>query len=113
LIGAFECKHRPISLDDIRHGVAKAERMGLSEYIFIAAAGLAEDQAESIRGEILRTGERADVLLMNILEVAGHWAAILNPIRRRRFGDTVARILREDMHRREVADAAAELWNSL
>jgi len=41
------------------------------------------------------------------------WTALLNPERRAILGETVVEILRNDMKRAEVANEAADLWNSL
>ena len=113
VFSAFECKDRPISLDDIRNGIRKARETGVSEYCFIGAASLVAGQEDAIRAEILAGGAGVDLHLFDIRQVAPGWAAALNPVRRKRFGELVTRILRDDMHRSEAANQAAELWNRL
>lgn len=39
LVAASECKHRPLNLDDVKHGIKKALEKGVSEYHCIIAAG--------------------------------------------------------------------------
>ncbi|MSR59625.1 MAG: restriction endonuclease, SacI family, partial [Planctomycetaceae bacterium] len=112
-ISAFECKHRPISIDDVRHGIKKAKENGVPEYWFVGAVGLATGQEKEIQDEIRKSGERLDLHLIDILRVLPTWAALLNPVRRGQFGAVVAEILRDDMHRSEVANQAADLWNEL
>jgi hypothetical protein len=113
VLSAFECKDRPISLDDIRHGIRKARETGVSEYNFIGTAGLVAGQEDESHAEILASGANVDLHLFDIRLVAPGWAAALNPVRRKRFGETVTRILRDEMHRSEAANQAAELWNQL
>jgi hypothetical protein len=62
---------------------------------------------------VLSEGEDRDVLLVNIHDAFKEWAALLNPVRRAAFGETVAALLRDKMHRANVANVATELWNSL
>ncbi len=113
VVTAFECKHRPLNLDDVRHGIRKAQSAGVAEYCFVCAAGLSAGQENEIRHEISSANASIDVELFKISAVAPAWAAMLNPVRRRDFGELVTRILRTSMHRAEVANKAAELWNSL
>jgi hypothetical protein len=113
VISAYECKHRPITIDDIKHGIKKAKAHGVAEYNFVGAVGLAPKQDDEIRQEIQTGGSALDLHLFDIHDVAPHWAAALNPVRRKRFGDAVVKILRDNMKRSEVANQAAELWNSL
>jgi hypothetical protein len=112
-ISAFECKHRPITIDDVRHGIKKARENGVPEYWFIGAGGLAPGQEKEIEAELRKSGESVDLHLIDVLKVLPTWAALLNPVRRGKFGETVAEILRDDMHRAEVANQAAETWNEL
>jgi hypothetical protein len=111
LVTAYECKHRPITLDDIRHGIKKAQEKAALEYCFIYGAGFALGQEASIQSEILNT-DTIDALLLSIDTISSDWVSALNPIRRGRFGEVVIALLR-DMKRSEVANQAAILWNSL
>jgi SacI restriction endonuclease len=112
-ISAFECKHRSLNIDDVRHGIRKAKHAGVFEYCFVCAAGLAEDQQSKIDEVIAVASHEIDVQVFNILTVLPSWTTALNPKRRAAFGVTLATILRVDMHRAEVANKAAELWNAL
>lgn len=113
LVSAYECKQRPVTIDDIRHGISKAKSAGVLEYCFVHSAGLASGQESEIQKEVLHEAENLDVLLLDIRDAIEEWAVVLNPVRRARFGTTVVNLLRDDMHRAEVASQAAALWNSL
>jgi len=52
LISATECKHRPINLDDVEHGLRK--NIGGAEYIFVIADGFHGTQEKAIRDELLK-----------------------------------------------------------
>src|SRR5207302_5148964 len=41
LVSAYECKQRPLTLDDIQHGTRKAKAAGAREYCFVYSAGIA------------------------------------------------------------------------
>jgi SacI restriction endonuclease len=109
-VSACECKDRPITLDDIRHGIKKAKQYGVLEYWFVCGSGFAADQESTIEAEILKTDD-LDVLLIPSSVLLG-WVAVLNPLRRRRFGETVVAILR-GMKRSSIANKAGDLWNSI
>ncbi|MBL8813681.1 MAG: restriction endonuclease, SacI family [Planctomycetaceae bacterium] len=113
VIAAYECKHRPINLDDVKHGIRKANQSNVSEYVFITAAGIANDDEPAIREFIKLHVEELDVELFDIFDVAPSWAVALNPRRRGVFGQTVSELLRESMHKSDSANKAAELWNEL
>lgn len=113
LLSAFECKHRPIKLDDIRHGITKARARRVAEYWFVIAAGYAAGQQTAIHREAATAKREIDVHLCGIRDVVDQWAALLNPVRRGEFGNAVVTILRDDMKRANVANEAAELWNSI
>jgi hypothetical protein len=113
LLSAYECKHRPLTLADVRHGIKKARENGIPEYVFVYAAGLAAGEEEAIKQEVDAAQEERDVALVNITTAARLWAVILNSHRRATFGETVATILREAMNRAEIANNAASLWNRL
>ena len=113
LYTAYECKHRALNLDDVRHGIGKAQEKGVPEYCFVMAEGLVKGQERAIESEIEEALDTLDVSILDIHEVAKPWAVALNPIRRSQFGDRVASILRDSMRRHDTANVAAELWNSL
>lgn len=113
LIGAYECKHRPLNLTDVQHGIGKARENGLSDYSFVYAAGLESGQKDTINKEIAKNADELDLPVIDIWMASPLWAALLNPLRRARFGEQVVAILREMMKLAEVANQAAELWNSL
>jgi hypothetical protein len=113
LLSAYECKHRPLTLDDVRHGIKKATDRGIPEYCFVTADGLARGEEEQIGAEVQASAGERDVTLVDILLAAREWAVVLNPRRRSAFGATVTTILRNAMNRAHVGDAAAALWNSL
>jgi hypothetical protein len=113
LLSAYECKHRPLTLDDIRHGIKKAKERGIPEYCFVYADGLARGEEDQIVAEVQAAAGEIDVTLVDILPAAREWGVMLNPHRRSAYGATVTEILRDAMRRPKVADAAASLWNSL
>ncbi len=112
LVSVYECKHRPLTLDDIRHGIKKAKEHGIPEYGFVHAAGLAAGRTREIIGAVETAGEEMDVLLIDIHTVAPSWAMLLNPLRRSEFGATTLMILRDQMKRPATGKQAATLWNS-
>jgi hypothetical protein len=112
VVSAFECKHRPLSLDDVRHGIRKARDNGVAEYCFIYASGIVSGQDEDIRAELKASLEFLDVQMFDIMDVVKPWATALNPIRRGRFGICVTEILGTEMRRVEIANQAAALWNA-
>jgi hypothetical protein len=112
ILSAIECKHRPMSLDDVRHGIRKARKQGVSEYVFVAGSGLSPGQSAEICSELLGCRE-IDTRLITLDEIKKNWVGLTNPIRRQQFGDVVVSILRNDMKRSEVANQAAEIWNRL
>ena len=113
LYSAYECKHRPLNLDDVRHGIDKSKTKGVPEYCFITAAGLAKGQEAAIRAEIKEEGDLLDVSLLDIQKAAKYWAVALNPARRNAVrgqgGFPAARL----HARHDAANAAAEVWNLL
>lgn len=113
LVSASECKHRQLTLGDVQHGLKKAREYGLREYCFVVAEGMADGQDTRIRAELDSAAKEIDALLIDIHAAAPQWAAVLNPIRRTSFGETVVHILRNSMKRADAANGAAELWNSL
>ena len=112
LVAASECKHRPLNLDDVRHGIRKALEKEVPEYHFVIAAGLAPGQEKQIKEELDKYSTEVDLLLVDIWRAKTLLAGILNPVRRARFGETVVEILRA-MRKFESANQAAELWNKI
>jgi hypothetical protein len=113
LCAAYECKHRPITLNDIEHGIRKAKEKGAPDYCFLIASGFAAGEEKAIRARVKAASEEMDVSLANMESAAASWAVVMNPVRRSLFGGMVAEILRDEMRRGDVANVAAELWNSL
>jgi hypothetical protein len=113
LYTAYECKHRPLNVDDLRHGVRKAKQNAVPEYCFVTAEGLVQGQEEAIRAEVETALDSLDVSILDVYVAAEYWAVALNAARRAQFGDKVASILRDSMRRHDAANRAAELWNSL
>jgi len=62
LVSASECKHRPINLEDVEHGLRK--NTSGAEYIFVIAAGFETQQEENIRKKIAQAGELGDISLV-------------------------------------------------
>jgi hypothetical protein len=112
LVSAYECKHRPLTLDDVHHGIKKARDRGIPEYAFVHAAGLSAGKATEIVGVIKTACQELDVLLIDIHAAASLWAMVLNPLRRSEFGATILTILRDQMKRTGTGRQAAALWNS-
>lgn len=112
LVAASECKHRPLNLDDVKHGLSKAIERGVPEYHFVIAAGVKPGQTSQIEEELAAHSGKLDLLLVDIWQSKTLLAGILNPIRRARFGGLVVGFLR-DMRKFKSADIAAELWNAV
>jgi len=112
LVAASECKHRPLNLDDVKHGIRKALEKEVPEYHFVIAAGLAAGQEKQIKEELSAHSAEVDLLLVDIWHAKTLLAGILNPVRRARFGMKVVELLRR-MRRFESANQAAELWNKI
>jgi hypothetical protein len=112
LVAASECKHRPLNLDDVKHGIRKTLEKGVPEYHFVIAAGLAPGQEKQIKKELDKYSTEVDLLLVDIWHEKTLLAGILNPVRRARFGAMVVEMLRS-MRKFESANQAAELWNRI
>lgn len=112
LVSASECKQRPMNLDDVKHGLAKAQKRGVREYNFVIAAGLARGQHAEISAAIRKSAKDVDASIIDIRDGIHTLAAILNPARRAGYGELVVELLRE-MRKFESANAAAELWNEI
>lgn len=112
LVAASECKHRPMNLDDVKHGIRKALEKGVPEYHFVIAAGLVAGQEKQIQEELSAHSAEVDLLLVDIWHSKTLLAGILNPVRRARFGEVVVELLRK-MRKFESANQAAELWNKI
>ena len=112
LVAASECKHRPLNLDDVKHGIKKALEKRVPEYHFVIAAGLAPGQEKQIKEELDEYSTKIDLLLVDIWRTKMLLAGILNPVRRARFGKMVVELLRA-MRKFDTANQAAELWNRI
>jgi hypothetical protein len=112
LVSASECKQRPLNLDDVNHGLKKSRENGVPEYLFVISDGIVEGQGTAIKDALRSHGLEVDSVLLDIWKVGVPLAALLNPIRRAKFGLSVVELLRK-MRKFESANAAAELWNQL
>jgi hypothetical protein len=112
LVAASECKHRPLNLDDVKHGIRKAHEKHAPEYHFVIAAGMAPDQEKLIIAELAAHVDEIDLLLVNIWDSATLLAGILNPVRRAKFGEKVVELMNV-MRKFDSANRATELWNEL
>jgi len=112
LVSAAECKHRPLTADDLEHGVKKAVQRGASQYLFVCAAGIAEGQREAVTQALNRAAQILDVAVIDVFQDAPALARMLGPDRRATFGQKVVELLHK-MRRPEAANEAAELWNRL
>lgn len=112
LVSASECKQRPLNLDDVKHGIKKAQDSGVPEYFFVISAGIMNSCAVEVMKTIDDYANKLDLTLVNIWEEHRLLAAMLNPIRRAEFGCRVVTLLKE-MRKFESANVAANLWNQL
>jgi hypothetical protein len=113
LIAAFECKDRPLTLDDVLHGLGKGWRSHALEYSFIYSQGLASRQEVAIRDAVDEARRERDVGLIEFAAVCGPWSSALNSLKRNRFGSVIAETLRAEMRLSDLANTAADLWNEL
>jgi hypothetical protein len=112
VVSASECKQRPISTDDVNHGLRKAARSGVPEYLFVISAGFAAGQEAAVQAAIAEGNKLRDTALVNIFTELPWLVRSLNPKRRGQFGDVVVNLCRE-MRKYDSANAAADLWNSV
>lgn len=112
LVSASECKQRPLTIDDVHHGLKKALEHGVPEYLFVYSAGLAKNQDAEIQAVIKANSSKLDVELVDIWEEDLVLVKVLNPLRRARFGETVVELLRQ-MRKFDTANTAANLWNKI
>ena len=110
LVSASECKHRPLNLDDIEHGLQK-NRTG-TEYVFVTAAGLQRGQESLIMHRIRDARKGADVSLIDAHAEFPLFLKMLGPHRRKNFGPIVGELLR-NMKEFDCAEEAVDLWNNL
>ena len=110
LVSASECKHRPINLEDVEHGLRK-NTFGV-EYVFVVASGFESHQEAKIRTKIEEAGRVGDVLLVEAQSEFVTMLKMLGPHRRRQLGSTVAALLRK-MREFETAEDAVALWTQL
>lgn len=112
LVSASECKQRPLTIDDVNHGIKKAREHEVPEYLFIYSDGLSKGQEREIQETVKANSQTIDVALVDIWEESESYAKALNPHRRAMFGQTVVELLRA-MRKFDTANVAAELWNSI
>lgn len=112
LVASSECKHRPLNLDDVKHGIRKAHEKHVPEYHFVIAAGLAPLQEESIMTELESHSDEVDLYLVNIWDSIDLLSGVLNPIRRAKFGEKVVDLMIA-MRKFDSANFATELWNAI
>lgn len=110
VISASECKHRPLTLDDVEHGLGK-NRIG-AEYLFIVAAGLQKGQENAIMERIGRANQEGDVSLIDAHRELTPMLKLIGAHRRQKFGQCVVELLKS-MREFNTADSAASLWNEL
>lgn len=111
LVSAAECKQRPLNLDDVKHGIRKAEQRGVPEYLFVVSAGLQDGQEREIFEELHRR-RTVEVTLINIWDESPLLATLLNPARRSKFAQAVVEALKR-MRKFDTANTAADLWNRI
>ncbi len=112
VVSASECKQRPITTDDVNHGLRKAGRSKIPEYIFVISAGIATGQEAAVRAIIAEASQHIDTALVDIHEELPWLVRALNPKRRGQFGEVVVALCRK-MRKFESANAAADLWNQI
>ncbi len=110
VVSASECKQRPLTSDDVNHGLRKAARSGVPEYLFVISAGIATGQDGAVHAAIAEGNKVRDTALVNIHTELTWLVRSLNPKRRGQFGDVVVKLCRQ-MRKFESANAAADLWN--
>jgi len=112
LISASECKQRVMNLDDVKHGISKALKKGVPEYNFVISAGIVRGEEALIEEAIHKNSGHVDLAVVDVHKELQLLAAMLNPVRRAKFGTVVVELLRE-MRKFESANAAAEIWNGI
>jgi hypothetical protein len=112
LVSASECKQRPLTLDDVRHGLAKARRAGVPEYLFVVSEGLEKGQEDSIYDEISVASRTLDTAVVDLRRVIETLSLAVGPHRRQAFAQLVADLCTK-MRKFESANAAARIWNLL
>ena len=112
VVSASECKQRPLNSDDVLHGLSKAKRRGVPEYLFVISAGIAAGHEAGVATAISEGAKSTDTALVNIHNELPWLVRSLNPKRRGLFGDLVVTLCR-DMRKFESANAAAVLWNAI
>ena len=112
LVSASECKHRPLTSDDVLHGIKKARDGGVPQYLFVCAAGLVAEQQDRIHKAISDASQSVDLAIVDIFDEAPTLLKMIGPSRRALFGESVVTFLRS-MRRPDAANEAAELWNCM
>src|SRR5262249_46999880 len=78
LVLASECKQRPMNLDDVKHGLGKAQKMSVPEYNFVISAGMVAGQEEEIKAAIRKSAKDVDSSIINIRKRIHILTAMLN-----------------------------------
>jgi hypothetical protein len=111
LISVSECKQRPLTCDDVKHGIKKANRHSVSEYLFITTDGIKDGHAAEINAYI-NSVSGVDVTLFELNRDAGFIISLLNPMKREQFPTLVVSYLRQMRHF-APANNVAEIWNKI
>jgi hypothetical protein len=110
LVSAAECKQRPLNTDDVSHGIAKAIRRQVAEYVFVISDGVVPGQEEDIARILQASASEIDSRIIDIRSELGLISIALNPLRRSKVGGLLVDFLRT-MRKFDSANFAAELWN--
>lgn len=110
LVSASECKHRPLNLDDVEHGLRK--NSSGAEYVFVIASGFQSGQEQKILQRLEDSKRGADISLIEAKRDFPIFLKMIGPHRRKQFGPIVVELLRQ-MREFDSADQAADLWNRL
>lgn len=112
VVSASECKQRPLNVDDVIHGLRKAAKANVPEYLFVISAVIATGQEAGVRSALMKAANSIDTDLVDIHQELLWLVRSLNPYRRGHFGDVVVSLCRK-MRKFESANSAADLWNKL
>jgi hypothetical protein len=110
VVSASECKQRPLTSDDVIHGLRKAA--GVPEYLFVVSVGIGTGQEAAVRSALNDAAKTIDTDLVDIYQELPWLVRALNPHRRGQFGEVVVALCRK-MRKFDSANAAAELWNKV
>jgi len=109
IVSGSECKHRPLSLDDVEHSLRK-NKPGI-ECVFVTSAGLQPGEEQAVKNRIAAAARTSDVSLVDANRDFAAFLKLLGP-HRQRLGQCVTELLRK-MREFDSADEAARLWNKL